>query len=66
MGRETARPCRTENYMKFLVSCFALIVSIVLTGCGGGGDDDKVACKDGWISHSKDKQGACSSHGGVA
>jgi len=57
------------NYIKNLAYAFALIAYISLTGCGGGGgggDDDTVTCKDGWISHAKDKQGACSSHGGVA
>ncbi|MRW82935.1 DUF3761 domain-containing protein [Pseudoduganella sp. FT26W] len=53
--------------MKTIVIYLSLIVLISLTGCGGGnGGDDTVQCKDGWISHSKDKQGACSSHGGVA
>lgn len=53
--------------MKALAFCLTLTVGIALVGCGGGnGSDDTVTCKDGWISHSKDKQGACSSHGGVA
>lgn len=53
--------------MKSLFLCCALAASFALSGCGGGGidDSDTVICKDGWISHSKDKQGACSSHGGV-
>jgi hypothetical protein len=53
--------------MKFIAICLAVVSLITLAGCGGGnGSDDTVQCKDGWISHSKDKQGACSSHGGVA
>ena len=53
--------------MKSLFLSFALAASVALSGCGGGSvdDSDTVTCKDGWISHSKDKQGACSSHGGV-
>jgi hypothetical protein len=43
------------------------IAAVLNSACGGGGDnaDDSVTCADGWVSHSKDKQGACSSHGGV-
>ena len=42
------------------------MASQFLSGCGGGGEDgDGVTCSDGWISSSKDKQGACSSHGGI-
>ena len=52
--------------MKNLILYIALAASVTLMGCGGGNEsDDTVVCKDGWVSHSKDKQGACSSHGGV-
>ncbi len=58
--------------MKLLKSSTLLLLIIFFTslasGCGGGGDDgdgETVACNDGWISDSKDKQGACSSHGGL-
>ncbi len=48
-----------------LLSLIVIFTSLA-SGCGGGGDDgETVICNDGWISDSKDKQGACSSHGGV-
>ncbi|UQV43406.1 DUF3761 domain-containing protein [Janthinobacterium lividum] len=53
--------------MKNFIFGIAIVISAAMTGCGGGEvDSGSVKCKDGWISPSKDKQGACSSHGGVA
>lgn len=54
--------------MKFKEKSLVALIVLMLTGglCGCGGNEDAVTCKDGWVSHSKDKQGACSSHGGVA
>lgn len=42
----------------------AMVAVLVLGGCGAGQGGDK--CKDGWETPSKGKQGACSSHGGLA
>ena len=54
------------KFFKRTFLLFTLMASQFLSGCGGGGEDgDGVTCSDGWISSSKDKQGACSSHGGI-
>jgi hypothetical protein len=41
------------------------VAFILLHGCGGG-NESTVKCKDGWETPSAGKQGACSSHGGLA
>lgn len=43
-----------------------LVAIACLTGCGAGSNSDGDLCKDGWVTPSKGKQGACSSHGGLA
>jgi len=47
--------------MSFKVSLgFIFILSVfVLTGCGGGGDDESCECKDGSISQTCDQKDAC-------
>lgn len=51
----------------------SVFLSILLVGCGGGGDSGTSSgdtytcqCKDGTYSDSCGHQGACSSHGGIA
>jgi hypothetical protein len=56
------------NFAGISISTALLVLAtLISTGCGGGRDDDgdTVTCNDGWVSHSKGQQGACSSHGGV-
>ena len=71
-GMHTCRFKIKKNcYMNFATKTISvvllLLAALLSTGCGGGGSDEyTVTCKDGWISHSKDRQGACSSHGGVS
>ena len=53
------------KFFKRTFLLFTLMASQFLSGCGGGENGDGDTGSDGWISYSKDKQGACSSHGGI-
>lgn len=44
-----------------LVAC-AMAVAL---GCGSE-ESCPIRCNDGWCSHAENRQGACSSHGGIA
>ena len=50
--------------MKFIT--ILVVSSLFLTACGGGNGGNSGNCKDGTSSDAIGKQGACSSHGGVA
>lgn len=44
---------------------FLVLTVAGVVGCGAGSNSGDL-CKDGWVTPSKGKQGACSSHGGLA
>jgi hypothetical protein len=51
--------------MKYLVGLALASAMAVALGCGGDGSCP-LKCNDGWCSHAENRQGACSSHGGIA
>jgi len=64
----TASPPKTGTYTKPMTKPAPKMTSVA--GSGGGEDHNAAGaiaqCKDGMYSHSKNRTGACSRHGGVA
>jgi hypothetical protein len=54
--------------MKRLVASFFLAVAFAcgLAACAGNDGCDGILCNDGFCSRAENRQGACSSHGGIA
>ena len=53
--------------MQYFVGLLVACAVAVALGCGSGsGESCPIRCNDGWCSHAENRQGACSSHGGIA
>jgi hypothetical protein len=52
---------------KFVIGTIVAIgMALGAAACSGGSGCDGIVCNDGWCSHAANRQGACSSHGGIA
>ena len=50
--------------MRFLAGLLVAGALAAVIGCGE--ESCPIRCNDGWCSHAENRQGACSSHGGIA
>ena len=53
----------------FSIACLIITLIVVIFVCYfsfSGGEGIRAVCKDGTISQSKNRNGTCSGHGGVA